>query len=164
MLCRVVACANADLPRVLDAIVSAEGVVRSSTLISLAAQVPYRVLPLVRAATTLSLKACAAPHGRVGTGLDLGCWAPLRDGRYAGFDQFQVVEEARDLGVAAMPLLFVREPVVPLGCLGHLLSLDVGGDLRQREVAAGQHPRPAARGRARAGRPGHRSDARWRSA
>ena len=51
MLCRVVARTNADLQRVLDAIVSAEGVVRSSTLISLATQVPYRVLPLVRAAT-----------------------------------------------------------------------------------------------------------------
>lgn len=51
MLCRVVARTNADLQRVLDAIVSAEGVVRSTTLISLAAQVPYRVLPLVRAAS-----------------------------------------------------------------------------------------------------------------
>jgi DNA-binding Lrp family transcriptional regulator len=51
MLCRVVARSNADLQRVIDAIVSAEGVVRSATLISLAAQVPYRVLPLVRAAS-----------------------------------------------------------------------------------------------------------------
>ena len=50
MLCRVVARNNADLQRVLDAIVSAEGVVRSTTLISLAAQVPYRILPLARAA------------------------------------------------------------------------------------------------------------------
>ena len=50
MLCRVVARTNADLQRVLDAIVSADGVVRSSTLISLATQVPYRILPLVRAA------------------------------------------------------------------------------------------------------------------
>lgn len=50
MLCRVVARSNADLQRVLDAIVSAEGVVRSTTLISLAAQVPYRILPLARAA------------------------------------------------------------------------------------------------------------------
>ena len=50
MLCRVVARSNADLQRVIDAIVSAEGVVRSATLISLATQVPYRVLPLVRAA------------------------------------------------------------------------------------------------------------------
>jgi len=50
MLCRVVAQTDADLQRVLDAIVCAEGVVRSSTLISLATQVPYRVLPLVRAA------------------------------------------------------------------------------------------------------------------
>jgi DNA-binding Lrp family transcriptional regulator len=49
MLCRVVARSNADLQRVLDSIVAAEGVVRSSTLISLATQVPYRILPLVRA-------------------------------------------------------------------------------------------------------------------
>jgi len=50
LLCRVVARSNADLQRVIDAIVSAEGVVRSATLISLATQVSYRVLPLVRAA------------------------------------------------------------------------------------------------------------------
>src|SRR5437016_12075790 len=49
MLCRVVARSNADLQRVLDAIVSTAGVVRSATLISLATQIPYRVLPLVRA-------------------------------------------------------------------------------------------------------------------
>jgi len=52
MLCRVVARSNADLQRAIDAIVATEGVVRSSTLISLAAQVPYRILPLVRAAAT----------------------------------------------------------------------------------------------------------------
>ncbi len=51
MLCRLVARSNADLQRVLDAIVSTEGVVRSSTVISLATQVRYRVLPLVRAAS-----------------------------------------------------------------------------------------------------------------
>jgi DNA-binding Lrp family transcriptional regulator len=50
MLCRVVACGNADLQRVIDAIVSTEGVVRSATLISLATQVSYRTIPLVRAA------------------------------------------------------------------------------------------------------------------
>ena len=54
MLCRVVARSNADLQRVLDAIVSTTGVVRSATLISLATQVPYRVLPLVRATATSS--------------------------------------------------------------------------------------------------------------
>jgi len=59
MLCRVVARSNADLQRVLDAIVSAEGVVRSSTLISLATQVRYRVLPLVRS---------AASHDNAGSG------------------------------------------------------------------------------------------------
>jgi DNA-binding Lrp family transcriptional regulator len=50
VLCRVVARTNADLQRVLDAIVSTEGVVRSATLISLATQLRYRILPLVRAA------------------------------------------------------------------------------------------------------------------
>ena len=50
MLCRVVARSNADLQRVIDAIVSTEGVVRSATLISLATQVPCKILPLVRAA------------------------------------------------------------------------------------------------------------------
>ena len=54
MLCRVVARGNADLQRVLDAIVSTEGVMRASTAISLATQVPYRVLPLVWAATQTS--------------------------------------------------------------------------------------------------------------
>jgi DNA-binding Lrp family transcriptional regulator len=60
MLCRVVARSNADLQRVLDAIVSTEGVVRSATLISLATQVPYRVLPLVRAACRLLQSPIAA--------------------------------------------------------------------------------------------------------
>jgi len=53
MLCRVVARSNADLQRVLDAIVSTDGVVRSATVISLATQVPYRVLPLVRSGARL---------------------------------------------------------------------------------------------------------------
>jgi DNA-binding Lrp family transcriptional regulator len=50
MLCRVVARTNADLQRVIDAIVEVAGVVRASTVIALATPVPYRVLPLVRAA------------------------------------------------------------------------------------------------------------------
>jgi DNA-binding Lrp family transcriptional regulator len=49
MLCRVVARTNADLQRVIDAIVEVPGVVRTSTVIALAAPVRYRVLPLVRA-------------------------------------------------------------------------------------------------------------------
>jgi len=51
MLCRVVARDNADLQRVIDAIVEVPGVVRTSTVIALAAPVGYRVLPLVRAAS-----------------------------------------------------------------------------------------------------------------
>ena len=50
MLCRVVARTNADLQRVIDAIVDVTGVVRASTVIALDTPVPYRVLPLVRAA------------------------------------------------------------------------------------------------------------------
>jgi DNA-binding Lrp family transcriptional regulator len=50
MLCRVVARDNADLQRVIDAIVDVPGVVRTSTVIALAAPIHYRVLPLVHAA------------------------------------------------------------------------------------------------------------------
>ena len=50
MLCRVVARTNADLQRVIDAIVDVSGVVRASTVIALDTPVPYRVLPLVHAA------------------------------------------------------------------------------------------------------------------
>ena len=52
MLCRVVARTNADLQRVIDAIVDVGGVVRASTVIALDTPLPYRVLPLVRAAAT----------------------------------------------------------------------------------------------------------------
>ena len=52
MLCRVVARDNVDLQRVIDAIVEVPGVVRTSTVIVLAAPVKYRVLPLVHAAAT----------------------------------------------------------------------------------------------------------------
>ena len=90
MLCRVVARSNADLQRVLDAIVSTEGVVRSSTLISLATQVrtgscpglsrrvrhraaalimvprgdPVRAKRVLQLAT-LGLPLCSMPTGRV---------------------------------------------------------------------------------------------------
>jgi DNA-binding Lrp family transcriptional regulator len=47
--CRVVARSNADLQRVIDAVLADEGIVRSSTVIALADQVGYRVLPLLGA-------------------------------------------------------------------------------------------------------------------
>jgi DNA-binding Lrp family transcriptional regulator len=50
MLIRVVARDNTDLQRVIDAIVDVPSVVRTSTVIALAAPVGYRMLPLVRAA------------------------------------------------------------------------------------------------------------------
>jgi DNA-binding Lrp family transcriptional regulator len=49
VLCRVVARDNADLQRVIDAIVDVPGVVRTSTVIALATAVRYRTTPLVRA-------------------------------------------------------------------------------------------------------------------
>ena len=48
MWCLVVARSNNDLQRVIDAVLSGVGIVRSSTVIALAKQVPYRVRPLVR--------------------------------------------------------------------------------------------------------------------
>jgi DNA-binding Lrp family transcriptional regulator len=50
MLCRVVARSNADLQRVIDAIVDLDGVTRTSTVIVLARPLPHRVLPLIRVA------------------------------------------------------------------------------------------------------------------
>ena len=45
---------NADLQRVIDQIVGYEGIVRASTIIALAEQIPYRVLPLVAAAAEVA--------------------------------------------------------------------------------------------------------------
>ena len=53
MLCRVVARTNADLQRVIDAIVEVPGVLRTSTVIALATAVPYRTTPLVLASAAL---------------------------------------------------------------------------------------------------------------
>ena len=53
MWARVVARSNADLQRVIDLVLDDPAIVRSSTVIALAEQVPYRVLELARA-TALS--------------------------------------------------------------------------------------------------------------
>jgi len=47
--CRVVSRSNADLQRVIDQVVGLPGIRRSATVMALATQVPYRVLPLVSA-------------------------------------------------------------------------------------------------------------------
>lgn len=52
MWVRVVARSNADLQRVIDHVLGVPAVVRSSTVIALATQVPYRVLPLARSTGT----------------------------------------------------------------------------------------------------------------
>lgn len=50
MWARVVARSNADLQRVIDLVLEHPAIVRSSTVIALATQVPYRVQPLARSA------------------------------------------------------------------------------------------------------------------
>jgi DNA-binding Lrp family transcriptional regulator len=52
MWARVVARSNADLQRVIDAVLSNSGIVRSSTVIALATQIPHRVLPLLQDAAS----------------------------------------------------------------------------------------------------------------
>ena len=52
MWARVVARSNGDLQRVIDAVALDPGIVRSSTVIALATQIPYRVLPLMDATVT----------------------------------------------------------------------------------------------------------------
>ena len=48
--CRCVARSNADLQRVIDAVVATDGIVRTATVIALATQIPHRTIPLVHAA------------------------------------------------------------------------------------------------------------------
>ena len=47
MWCRVVARSNCDLQRVIDRVLADERILRCSTVIALATQVPHRVLPLL---------------------------------------------------------------------------------------------------------------------
>ena len=47
MWARVVARSNADLQRVIDQVLHHDGIDRSTTVIALATQIPFRVLPLV---------------------------------------------------------------------------------------------------------------------
>lgn len=49
MWVRTVARSNADLQRVIDRVLSFDGIVRTSTVIALATQIPWRTLPLVAA-------------------------------------------------------------------------------------------------------------------
>ena len=49
MWARVVARSNADLQRVIDQVLSHDGIDRSTTVIALATQIPFRVLPLMDA-------------------------------------------------------------------------------------------------------------------
>lgn len=50
LMCRIVARSNTDLQRVLDRVMGFDGIVRASTIIALAEQIPHRTLPLVTAA------------------------------------------------------------------------------------------------------------------
>jgi len=66
MLCRVVARTNADLQRVIDAIVEVAGVIRASTVIALDTPLGYRVLPLLRAAAAPATARPGPPAGADG--------------------------------------------------------------------------------------------------
>lgn len=60
MFARIVARSNADLQRVIDRVVDSDAVVRTSTVIALATQIPYRMGPLVRLASRAHREAGAA--------------------------------------------------------------------------------------------------------
>jgi DNA-binding Lrp family transcriptional regulator len=51
MFARIVARSNAELQGVIDRVVDSDAVVRTSTVIALATQIPYRMQPLVRLAS-----------------------------------------------------------------------------------------------------------------
>jgi len=53
MLCRIVARTNAELQGVIDRVLASEGVLRATTVIALAEQIPHRTLPLVNEAAGL---------------------------------------------------------------------------------------------------------------
>ena len=59
MWARVVARSNSDLQRVIDAVLADPGIVRSSTVIALATQIPHRVLPLMDATVAVPLTGSA---------------------------------------------------------------------------------------------------------
>ena len=52
MWARVVARSNSDLQRVIDLVLTEPGIERSTTVIALATQIPYRVVPLATAAAS----------------------------------------------------------------------------------------------------------------
>jgi len=54
MWCRVVARSNPDLQRVIDRVLGSSAIERSTTVIALAGQITYRVLPLARKAAESS--------------------------------------------------------------------------------------------------------------
>lgn len=49
--CRLVARSNAHLQQVINSMLEVQGIMRTSTVIALSPQIPYRVLPLVEAVT-----------------------------------------------------------------------------------------------------------------
>lgn len=62
--CRVVSRSNSDLQRVIDTVLGIDGVQRASTVMALATQVPYRVLPLLEAALRGPGTRLSPPGGR----------------------------------------------------------------------------------------------------
>lgn len=61
MWARVVARSNADLQRVIDLVLTEPGIDRSTTVIALATQIPYRVVPLAREAASADVRTGRPP-------------------------------------------------------------------------------------------------------
>ncbi|SEG45893.1 DNA-binding transcriptional regulator, Lrp family [Thermomonospora echinospora] len=103
MLCRIVARSNADLQRVIDLVVAVSGVERASSVISLATQIPFRTLPLVRAVSGTDGGDGGGGQGGSGGGRDGrgGGERPEHAGRPAGEVRRRVVRDARSGSVGS---------------------------------------------------------------
>ena len=92
MWARVVARSNADLQRVIDQVLRHEGIDRSTTVIALATQIPYRMLPLVsrsrdRSAVAAGESRCAGDGWSVPgivTVTTRALWGPSMPAKCAG--------------------------------------------------------------------------------
>jgi hypothetical protein len=58
------------------------------------------------------------------------------DGDDARFDEFEAVEELRNFGVTPQEEGFLADLVDPLDRLGHLLRVDVAGEMSDDQMAA----------------------------
>src|ERR1035441_9888540 len=89
-----------------------------------------------RTATALRLEGDAAPHRGDRARLLRGGRARLLDRGHARLDNFEAVEEAGDLGAAAVGARLGEQPVETVAHLGHRAHVHVIGDVRDRQRAS----------------------------